>query len=172
MALRLVKRQIAPLAPTAPTRLQRGPVPKSLPPRLDGRQEPPDALRDRLALVFGNGRQEAEGQLVGMGVVHRYELDAGVHKGCHESEVSGEPIKLGDDQPGFVLATGIDSFGLTWSTRFSRFLYFNKTAGMNVIDVAVNGNMLYHQRMLANTTHVMKDARSLIPDSMPFYKFA
>jgi hypothetical protein len=59
MALRLVKRQIAPLAPTAPTRLQRGPVPKSLPPRLDGRQEPPDALRDRLALVFGNGRPPA-----------------------------------------------------------------------------------------------------------------
>jgi hypothetical protein len=59
MALRLVKRQIAPLAPTAPTRLQRGPVPKSLPPRLGGRQEPPDALRDRLALVFGNGRPPA-----------------------------------------------------------------------------------------------------------------
>ena len=62
--------------------------------------------------------------------------------------------------------------GLTWSTGFSRFLYFDETAGVNVIDVAVNRNMLYDQRMLANTTHVMKDARRLIPNSMPFYKFA
>jgi hypothetical protein len=61
---------------------------------------------------------------------------------------------------------------LTWPTGLSRLLYFDETAGMNVIDVAVDRNMLYHQRMLANTAHVMNDTRRLIPNSMPFYKFA
>jgi hypothetical protein len=141
-------------------------------PRLSGRQSRPGVFRDRLALMLGNGRQDVNGQLIGVGVVHRDELDAGVHEGCYEGEVSREAIKLGDDQPGFVLAASVDSFGLTWSTGFSRFSYFNKTAGMNVIDVTVNRNMFYDQRMLANTTHVMKDARRLIANSVPFYKFA
>jgi hypothetical protein len=122
--------------------------------------------------VFGDSRQNVDGQLVGVRVINRYELDPGVHEGRYKSKISREPIELSDNQPCFVLAAGIDSFGLTWSTSFGRFLYFNKTAGMNVIDVAVNRNMLYHQRMLANTTHVMKDARRLVPDSVPFYKFA
>ena len=91
---------------------------------------------------------------------------------CARLGAAIEPIKLGDDPPSFVLTGGVDSFGLTGSTGFGRFLYFNKTAGMNVIDIAVNRNIFYDQRMLANTAHVMKDARRLIPNSVPFYKFA
>jgi hypothetical protein len=36
-----------------------------------------------------------------------------------------------------------DSVGLTWSAGLSRFHYFDKFARMNVIDVAVNRNVLY-----------------------------
>jgi len=70
-----------------------------------------------------------------------------------------------------LVATAM-TIGLTWSTGFSRFFYFDKIARMNVIDIAVNRNMLCDQRMLANTTHVMNDARRLIRNSVPFYKFA
>jgi hypothetical protein len=57
-----------------------------LSPRLGGRQGRLGALRDRLALVFGSGRQDVDGQFVGVRVIYRHELDAGSPievPGCH-----------------------------------------------------------------------------------------
>ncbi len=39
-------------------------------------------------------------------------LDAKVHEGRHVAQVTREPIKLGDYQPGLVLAAGLD--GTRW----------------------------------------------------------
>jgi hypothetical protein len=58
--------------------------------------------------VFGNGGEDVDGQLVGVRVVHRHELDARVHKGRHEGQISRAPIKLSDDQPCLVLAASIN----------------------------------------------------------------
>jgi hypothetical protein len=38
----------------------------------------------------------------------RNELDAGFHEGRDEGPVSGQPIEFGDNEPGFVLAGGVD----------------------------------------------------------------
>jgi hypothetical protein len=49
------------------------------------------------------------GQLVGAcGVSTATKLDARVHEGRHEGEVTREPIKLGDYRPGLVLAAGVN----------------------------------------------------------------
>ncbi len=53
--------------------------------------------------MFGDGGQDVDGQLVGVRVIHRHELHPRLHESRHEGEISREPIKLGDDQPGFVL---------------------------------------------------------------------
>jgi hypothetical protein len=53
-----------------------------------------------------SGRQDVDGQLVGVRIVDCHELHAGFHEGRHEGEVSGQPIKLRDDQPRLVIAAG------------------------------------------------------------------
>ena len=58
-------------------------------------------------LMLGDGGQDVNGQLVGVRVIDRYELDAGVHQRRDESKISGKPVELGDDQSGLVLAAGL-----------------------------------------------------------------
>ena len=53
--------------------------------------------------MFGNSRQNVDGELVGVRVIDGHELDAGIHQGRNEGQISGQPIKLGDHQLGFVL---------------------------------------------------------------------
>ena len=48
--------------------------------------------------------------------------------------------------------------GLTWSPGFGCFRYFDELAGVDVIDVTVNGNILCDEGMLTNTAYVLNDA--------------
>src|SRR6476659_940829 len=48
--------------------------------------------------------------------------------------------------------------------------YLDETAGVNIVDVTVNRNFAGNERMLANATHVIRHARRLIRDCMPFYE--
>ena len=50
-------------------------------------------------------------QLVCVWVIDRNELNTGIHECCDKGQISGQPIQLGDDQFGLVLATGIESPG-------------------------------------------------------------
>jgi hypothetical protein len=86
------------------------------------------AFRDRLALVLSNGRQDVDSQLVGVRVVNRHELDAGVYKSRHEGQISREPIELGDDQPGLVLAAGIYGPCQLRAVRFLATLHLDELA--------------------------------------------
>ena len=47
---------------------------------------------------------------------------------------------------------------LAWSASFSCFGYFNEVTGVDVIDVAVNRNMLSDERMLTDTAYVLSYA--------------
>jgi hypothetical protein len=69
-----------------------------LTPRLSGCQGRLGAFGNRFPLVLGNGREDVKGQLVGVGIVHRHELDARIHEGRHEAGLAREPIRLGNDQ--------------------------------------------------------------------------
>ena len=51
-----------------------------------------------------------------------------------------------------------ESTSLTWSTGFGRFRYFDKVPRADVIDIAVNRNVLCDERMFANTPNVLNDA--------------
>jgi hypothetical protein len=37
------------------------------------------AIRNHVTLMFGNRRQDMQSQAVGMRIVHRHELDTGIH---------------------------------------------------------------------------------------------
>jgi hypothetical protein len=66
------------------------------------------ALRERLALVLSNGRQDVDAQLVGVRVIRRTNSTAGLHEGRHEGEIFGQLIQLCDYKPSLVRAASID----------------------------------------------------------------
>ena len=59
---------------------------------------------------------------------------------------------------------------LTCSAGFGCFGYFNEVPGVDVVDVAVNRNMLCDERMLTDAAYVLNHTRSLILDGVPFYE--
>jgi hypothetical protein len=77
--LRCLRRTGHPHAFHGPGRIGRAQL---LSPRLGGRL---GALRDRLGLVFGSGRQDVDGQFVDVWVIYRHELDV---PGCHRVDLA------------------------------------------------------------------------------------
>ena len=61
---------------------------------------------------------------------------------------------------------------LAWSASFCCLGYFNKVTGADVIDVAVNRNMISDERMFTDTAYILRYARRLVLDGMPFYELA
>jgi hypothetical protein len=62
-------------------------------------------------------------------------------------------------EPGTIRRSNADiDPRLARPASFSCFGYFNEVAGMNVVDVAVNRNVLSDERMLTDTTHVLSNA--------------
>ena len=59
-----------------------------------------------------------------------------------------------------------------WPASFSCFGYFNEVTGVDVIDVAVNRNMLSDERMFADTAYILNHARRLILGGVPFHELA
>ena len=60
-----------------------------------------------------------------------------------------------------------------WLTRPARcrcFLYFDEIAGMDVVDVAVNRDVLRDEGMFTDAAHVLNDAGGLIFNRVPFHK--
>jgi hypothetical protein len=82
--------------------------PETRPPRLGRREGRLGALGNRFALMLGHRRQDMQRQLVGVRIIDRNELNAGIHERCDKGQVSGQPIQLGNDQLGFVLAAGLE----------------------------------------------------------------
>lgn len=66
---------------------------------------------DRLPFVLSNGRQNMKRQFVGVGIVDRDELDAGIHHGRDKGQVAREPVQLGDDELRLVLAAEGEGLG-------------------------------------------------------------
>ena len=67
--------------------------------------------------------------------------------------------KCWDRQARFLKATLSDArVSLAWSASFSCFGYFNEVTGVDIIDVAVNRNMLSDERMLTDTAYVLSYA--------------
>src|SRR5580693_2229923 len=56
--------------------------------------------------------------------------------------------------------------------RFGRGLHFIEPSGPDVVDIAIDRHVCGHQGMLANATHVLGDAVSLVLDRMPFDEVA
>ena len=69
------------------------------------------ALADRFTFVLRDGGQDVDGELVGVRVIDGDELDAAVHQRGDEGEVAGQPVELGDDELGLVLAAGGQCLG-------------------------------------------------------------
>ena len=61
---------------------------------------------------------------------------------------------------------------LTWSASFGRLGDFNEATGEDVIDVAVNWNVLGDERMFADSAHVINHAVRLVFNGVPFYELA
>ena len=61
-------------------------------------------LRNHLALVLGDGRQDVNGQPVGLGHVAGHEIDAALHQVCDEGHVAGQTVQTGDQKHGTALA--------------------------------------------------------------------
>lgn len=65
------------------------------------------ALADLLPLMFGEGGEHVEHELVSVRIIHRHELDATFHEVGNEGDIARQTVELGDDQPGFLfLADG------------------------------------------------------------------
>ena len=64
-----------------------------------------------LALVLGNGGEQVDGELVGLGHVGCNEVHAAFHQAGNEMDVAGEPVELGDDELGFLAATCVERRG-------------------------------------------------------------
>src|ERR1700722_800869 len=56
--------------------------------------------------------------------------------------------------------------------RFGRGLHFIEPSSSDVVDIAIDRHVCGHQGMLANATHVLGDAVSLVLDRMPFDEVA
>jgi hypothetical protein len=88
-------------------------VSQTLPTPLGGGQGRFDVFRDRFPLVLGHGGQNVNGELVGVRVIHRHELNAAFHERGIESEVARKPVELGDNELGLLpLASGNSLFEL------------------------------------------------------------
>ena len=57
-------------------------------------------LCDHLAFVLCHGRQDVNGELVGVGIIDGDKFNARIHQRCDESEIVGQAIQLGDNQLG------------------------------------------------------------------------
>jgi hypothetical protein len=51
-------------------------------------------VRLEIKLLLGNGCQEMDGELIGMGVIASNEVNARFHQTCQEMKVSAKPVKL------------------------------------------------------------------------------
>src|SRR5262249_22677821 len=58
------------------------------------------------------------------------------------------------------------------AARFGRSLYLLQTTTIHIVDIAVDRDARRYERMLANTPYVLKHARRLICDCMPFDEMA
>ena len=67
-------------------------------PRLRGRQRLLRAPGDGAALLLGDERHDADGEVVGLWHVGGEEADAAVPQGQEEGGVAGEAVQLGDHQ--------------------------------------------------------------------------
>ena len=67
-------------------------------PGLGRRQRRLRPLTDHLPLMFGNRRQQVQGQPVGMGQVAGNKVHTTVHEVGDEGDVAGQPVQLGNDQ--------------------------------------------------------------------------
>ena len=81
-------------------------VAKFLAPRLGCLQSIPRPLSDHFSLMLSHRGKDMNGELVGVRVIDRDELDTGVHQRCDEREIARQSIELGDDELGFVLLAG------------------------------------------------------------------
>src|SRR5262249_8676983 len=58
------------------------------------------------------------------------------------------------------------------AARFRRSLHLLQTTTIHIVDIAVDRDVLRYERMLGNTAYVLKHARRLICDCMPFDEMA
>jgi hypothetical protein len=69
------------------------------------------ALGYHAGFVFGDRRQDVDGEAVGLREVDGFEIDAGFHQVRHERNVARQPVQLRDDELGAVNATRGQRFG-------------------------------------------------------------
>jgi hypothetical protein len=62
------------------------------------------ALRNHLTLMFGNRREDMQGQAVGVRIIHSHELDARVHQGSDECQIPGQAVQFRNDESSLSLA--------------------------------------------------------------------
>jgi hypothetical protein len=73
------------------------------------------AFRDHLALMLIHGREDMDGQLVGVRVIHSHELHTALHQRGDEGQVAGQAVELGDDQLCLLLLAGRERLLQFWS---------------------------------------------------------
>ena len=66
------------------------------------------ALRNHLALMLGDGREDVNGQSVRGRHIDGHEVDAAFHQIRDEGDVAGQPVEPGDNQRGAVLAALVE----------------------------------------------------------------
>jgi hypothetical protein len=76
--------------------------------RLGGGERGLGALRDCLALVLGDGGEDVDGELVGVRVITRDELDAAFYHRGYEMKVARQAVELGDNELCLVPSTGCE----------------------------------------------------------------
>ena len=94
-----------------PTSFRQARPAELLAPRLGCGEGGLGTLADGLALMLGDSGQNVDGELVGMRVIDRDKLDAAIHQRGDEGEVAGQPVELGNDELGLVLAAGEQRLG-------------------------------------------------------------
>jgi hypothetical protein len=62
------------------------------------RKGSPGPLRNTPGFIFGHRCQDMYGQAVRVGVIAASEVGPAVHKRCHERDIPGQPVQLGDNQ--------------------------------------------------------------------------
>ena len=83
-------------------------IPEPCSPALGLGQRRLGPLRYHLPFVLGDGRQDVNGQPVGLGHVTGDEIDAALHQVGDEGHVAGQPIQAGDQQNGAALTALVE----------------------------------------------------------------
>ena len=86
----------------------------------------PSSLADHFPLVLGDGGQDVQGQLVGIGHVDGGELDAALHQVGDEGDVARQPVELGDHQHGPPLPAQVEGRGELGSVVAFAALHFRE----------------------------------------------